>query len=270
MKRIYGILILLAVVYVLTAILSPGFLSGFNQENLLRRTALFGILGVGVAFVIITGGIDLSIGSIVALAGVSLPWFITQWGWHPAIVVLLVLGLPLLLGYAHGWLVTRMRLQPFIVTLCGLLIYRGLARGVTRDQTAGFGSDFRALRWLAQGEIPLGPAFGIPITVLIFAIVAVLAAVFLNKTIYGRYLLALGNNEEAARFSGIDTDRMTTSSARGSPVSAACFSCSTSTWLSPRISETSTNSSPSPPPCSGDAASVEARAPSSASSSAPP
>jgi len=209
MKRIYGILILLAVVYVLTAILSPGFLSGFNQENLLRRTALFGILGVGVAFVIITGGIDLSIGSIVALAGVSLPWFITQWGWHPAIVVLLVLGLPLLLGYAHGWLVTRMRLQPFIVTLCGLLIYRGLARGVTRDQTAGFGSDFRALRWLAQGELPLGPAFGIPITVLIFAIVAVLAAVFLNKTIYGRYLLALGNNEEAARFSGIDTDRMT-------------------------------------------------------------
>ena len=214
MKRILGILILLVVVYLATWVFSDlvtgrtSFLTGFNQENLLRRTALFGILGIGVAFVIITGGIDLSVGSVVCLVGVGFPWMAVQLGWPLWVAISVVLLLPIAIGYAHGLLVTKLNLQPFIVTLCGLLMYRGITRGFTGDQTAGFQNELKGLRWVANGEIPIYDKFGLPIPLVILAIVAALAAVFLNKTIYGRYLLALGNNEEAARFSGIDTDRM--------------------------------------------------------------
>ncbi len=214
MKRILGISVLLLVVFLGTWLLSDvltgrqSFLTGFNQENLLRRTALFGILGIGVAFVIITGGIDLSLGSVVCLVGVGFPWMAVQLDWPLWVALAVVLVVPVLIGYVHGLLVTKLSLQPFIVTLCGLLIYRGITRGFTGDQVAGFGNELKGLRWLANGEVPLFGGFGLPVPLIILAIVAVLASIFLNKTIYGRYLLALGNNEEAARFSGIDTDKM--------------------------------------------------------------
>jgi ribose transport system permease protein len=215
MKRTLGIFTLLVTVYLATWLMSDlltgrqSFLSAFNQENLLRRTALFGIIGVGVAFVIITGGIDLSIGSVVCLIGVGFPWLAVQMEQPLWLALLLALVISLLIGLAHGLLITKMKLQPFVVTLCGLLIYRGITRGFTNDQTAGFHGELKGLRWLANGEIPVTDTFGLPVPCLILALVAVLAGLVLNRTIYGRYLLALGNNEEAARFSGINTDRMT-------------------------------------------------------------
>ncbi len=214
MKRILGILVLLVVVYLATwyfADLQPGrrgFLSAYNQENLLRRTALFGIIGIGVAFVIITGGMDLSIGSVVCLVGVGVPWLLVTKEWHPLLVLLLGTGVVTGIGLAHGWLVTGMKLRPFIVTLCGLLIYRGVARGFTGDQTAGFGTGMQSLRWLGNGEIPLTEHFGLPVPCLILLVVAVAAGLFLKRTVAGRHLLALGNNEEAARYSGIRTGRL--------------------------------------------------------------
>jgi ribose transport system permease protein len=118
-----------------------------------------------------------------------------------------------LLGLAHGLLITRLRLQPFVVTLCGLLLYRGAARGITGDASQGFAMGYRGLRSLATGRIPIlggaEGAFHLPASTLMLLVIAVAAAVFLNRTIYGRYLLALGSNPEAARYSGIDTDRMT-------------------------------------------------------------
>lgn len=215
MKRILGIFVLLLVVYVATWIMSDlltgrqSFLSPFNQENLIRRSALFGIIGIGVAFVIITGGIDLSIGSVVCLVGVGFPWMVVTQEVPLAIALPIVIVASLLIGLTHGVLITKLRLQPFVVTLCGLLLYRGITRGLTNDQTAGFGGEFKGLRWLANGEIPIVEGFGIPVPCLILVVVATLAAIFLNRTVYGRYLLALGNNEEAARFSGINTDLMT-------------------------------------------------------------
>lgn len=215
MKRIFGILVLLLVVYLATwyfADLQPGrrgFLSAYNQENLLRRTALFGILGIGVAFVIITGGIDLSIGSVVCIVGVGVPWLMVGQDWHPAAVLLLGIAVVSGIGLTHGWLVTGMKLQPFIVTLCGLLIYRGVARGFTGDQVPGFGSGMQGLRWLALGKIPVTQQFGLPVPCLILLVVAVAASLFLKRTVPGRHLLALGNNEEAARYSGIRTRRLT-------------------------------------------------------------
>ncbi|MEY2599618.1 MAG: Ribose transport system permease protein RbsC [Verrucomicrobiota bacterium] len=208
MKKILGILGLLVVVCVLTALASDSFLSAYNLENLIRRSALFGILSIGVAFVIITGGIDLSIGSVVCLVGCALPWLLTVQHWPLPLALLAVIALSLAIGLAHGLLITKLRIQPFIVTLCGLLLYRGIARGFTQDQTVGFGTGFKELRSLATGKIPFLPGFDLPAPVLFLAVVALLAAVFLNRTIYGRYLLALGRNPQAARYSGIQTDRM--------------------------------------------------------------
>ncbi len=106
-------------------------------------------------------------------------------------------------------LITKLRLQPFVVTLCGLLIYRGATRGIVNDQTQGFRGEFSFLRHWSQGQIALpGTDFGIPNPLLIMLAVMVVAAVFLNFTVYGRYMLALGRNEEATRFSGINTDCM--------------------------------------------------------------
>lgn len=208
MKKILGILVLLIVVCVLTATLSSSFLSAYNVENVLRRSALFGILSVGVSFVIITGGIDLSLGSVVCLVGCALPWLLTTQGWSLSMALPAVILIALGLGLAHGLLVTKLKIQPFIVTLCGLLLYRGIARGFTRDQTVGFGSGFKELRTLATGKIPFLPGFDLPAPLIFLIGVAVIAAIFLNRTIYGRYLLALGRNPQAAAYSGIQTERM--------------------------------------------------------------
>ena len=211
MKKILGIFGILVVVIIATIVLSDGiFLRPFNMENLIRRTALFGIISIGVGFVIITGGIDLSIGSVICLVGCGLPWLLSVHGWSMPAGLAAAFFVSLAIGLAHGLLITKIRLQPFVVTLCGLLMYRGMTRGFTGDQTQGFGTNFKAVRGLATAEIPLPfvEGFGIPAPCVFLVVVAILAGIFLNLTIYGRYLLALGRNEEAARFSGINTDRM--------------------------------------------------------------
>jgi ribose transport system permease protein len=163
--------------------------------------------------VIITGGIDLSIGSLVCLVGVLLPYLLTQHGWPVAAGVVAVMSLAVAIGVIHGLLITRVRLQPFVVTLCGLLLYRGIARGLTGDESQGFGVAYKGLRSLATSRLPIfgrgDDMFHLPATTLMLIIIAIVAAVFLNRTIYGRYLLALGNNPEAARYSGINVRGMT-------------------------------------------------------------
>jgi len=208
MKKTLGILILLILTCVLTALASDAFLNPANVENLVRRIGLYGLLGIAVSFVIVTGGIDLSIGSVVCLTGCGLPWLVVKQGWAPGTALVVLLGVAVLIGLIHGLLVTKLRLQAFVVTLCGLLVYRGVMRGLTGDQSLGFGSAFKDFRFPGAGRLDLLPGFSIPMPFVILIFVAVLASVFLNKTVWGRHLLALGNNEEAARFSGIATDRL--------------------------------------------------------------
>ncbi len=213
MKKNLGILGILVIVILATILLSDGkFLGAYNLKNQLRWTSLFGILSIGVAFVIITGGIDLSIGSVVCLVGCGLPWLLTVQKWPLPLALLTVLTTSLLIGFLHGLLITKLKLQPFVVTLCGLLMYRGITRGFTADQTQGFGSEYKGIRKMANAEIPLPfiDGFGLPAPCLFLIVVATVAGIFLNQTIYGRYLLALGRNEEAARYSGINTDKMIT------------------------------------------------------------
>ena len=119
--KIWGIFLLLVAICLYTALSSDRFLRVGNIENLVHRTALFGILSIGAAFVIITGGIDLSIGSLVCLVGVLLPYLLIEHGWPVAAGVATVLGMSVAIGVIHGLLITKMRLQPFVVTLCGLL-----------------------------------------------------------------------------------------------------------------------------------------------------
>jgi len=192
----------------LTALLNRRFVSAYNLQNLVSWTSLFGIISIGVAFVIITGGIDLSIGSVIGLVGSLLAWLLTHKGWSVPAALIAVLLVSLAIGLAHGLLITKVRLQPFVVTLCGLLLYRGLARYVTDDQSQGFGSSFESLRQLAIGKLQVTALFALPAPFFFLLGVAVVAAVFLNQTIWGRYLLALGRNETATRYSGVDTDRM--------------------------------------------------------------
>ena len=130
------------------------------------------------------------------------------------VAIVLVLLAAAGLGCVHGWLVTRVKLQPFVVTLCGLLIYRGISRWLTGDNPAGFGELQEILGPVASGRIGIlyrgkEMLFGIPVPFFLLTAIGIVAAVFLSRTIWGRYLLALGRNEEAARFSGINTGRVT-------------------------------------------------------------
>ncbi|MCA9187280.1 MAG: ABC transporter permease [Planctomycetales bacterium] len=134
------------------------------------------------------------------------------------LAIITVLAVAVVLGAIHGLLVTRVRLQPFVVTLCGLMIYRGLARWLTGDDPVGFGNEyvstlspwgsgkFTLFQWQQAGH---ENSFGVPYPFFVLLVVAFLASVFLNRTVWGRYLLALGRNEEAARYSGINTGRTT-------------------------------------------------------------
>ena len=216
MKQILGILLLLAFVCGFTAVFGENFLTAFNIENLLRRTSLIGILSIGVAFVIMGRGIDLSIGSVVCLVGILTPWLIVQHEVSPWLVIPAMMVLAVFIGLAHGVLITRFSLQPFVVTLCGLLIYRGVARGLTGDQTQGFKGGWHELRSVAAGEIPLPMVdyvahpnwFALPVVVLIMLGLAILGIILLRCTVYGRHLLATGRSEPAARYSGINTSRV--------------------------------------------------------------
>jgi ribose transport system permease protein len=127
---------------------------------------------------------------------------LVEWRWPASVALAAVLAFGACLGAAHGLLVTRLRLQPFIVTLCGLLLYRGAARYIARDATKGFGASegFEWLRTLAAGSIG-----GVPMPFVLLCIVAIVAWVLLHQSVYGRHLFASGHNEEASRYSGVNT-----------------------------------------------------------------
>ncbi|MEM7478545.1 MAG: ABC transporter permease [Planctomycetota bacterium] len=129
-----------------------------------------------------------------------------------AVAILFALLVSLVIGLIHGLLITKVKLQPFVVTLCGLLIYRGCARFLTGDQEQGFGNEYPDLKEYAKGKLLslFGQDFflDIPMPFIYLVLLAVVAAIFLNLTIFGRYILALGRNEDAARYSGIQTERM--------------------------------------------------------------
>jgi ribose transport system permease protein len=170
-----------------------------------RLIGAYGIFSIGLGIVIITGGIDLSVGSVFALLGVLLSLMLTSWHWPAALAVLCIVVIGMSLGALHGLLITRLRLQPFIVTLCGLLFYRGLARFIANDETKGFGSA-AGFEWLRN--FVTGSLFGIPTPFVMLIVISAVMWVVLHRSVYGRYLFAVGRNETAARYSGINSSRV--------------------------------------------------------------
>ena len=207
------IIVMLVVLAILIAIVGykqPNFFSAYNLQNNGKRLALLSIYAIGGSLAIITAGIDLSVGSVIGLTAVLMPLLmmtshvpftddlVPVW-----IALPFVLLLGAVLGSIHGVLIAKLNLQPFIVTLCGLLAYRGIARGITGDMTQGFQEQHQVLRQLA-----IGTFLHIPIVLYIMVGIAVAVGIFLHGTVWGRHIYALGQNEEAARYSGINVDRL--------------------------------------------------------------
>jgi ribose transport system permease protein len=183
------------------------FLKPANLAVIMRFVATFGLLAIGEVLVIITGGIDLSVGSMTALTGVLVATlmmngllFVPPLGVLPSVVI--VLAFAALVGLWHGFCVTRLHIPPFIITLGTWLMARGLAAFITRGYPIVFPSNFSFLI-LGQGKV-----FQIPIMFIIVVLIALLTSFILNATTLGRHIYAVGGNIEAARVSGVDVDRI--------------------------------------------------------------
>jgi ribose transport system permease protein len=209
MKRLLGILLMVALLYGGLMLLDENARSVSNQQTIANRLGFYGVLTVGVGILIIAGGIDLSIGSVVGLGAVCFALLLEQQV-PPSLAAGIVLLGSALIGLIHGLLVTQLGLQPFLVTLCGLFIYRGIARSITK---VSVGLDIRGAppefkeRIEQMRQLLMGTHLGIPNQLLLLIGVSIVLALFLHGTRYGRYLFAIGANEDAARYAGIPTKR---------------------------------------------------------------
>lgn len=196
-----GIFAILVVLIILTAIKNHNFITPENLQNTSRLIGIYGIFSIGLGVVIISGGIDLSVGSVFAFLGVILSILLVDKQMNPVLSVFIIIGAAALMGWGSGFLIAKLRMQPFIVTLSGLLLYRGLARYISNDETKGFGDahNFKWLQNLAEGSI-----HGVPIPVVLLVVIAIIMYFVLQRSVYGRYLYAVGRNEEAARYAGIN------------------------------------------------------------------
>lgn len=197
-----GVYFLLLIVIVVFAMLSDVFLSVNNIKNIGKQVSMIGICAVGISAVMLTGGIDISCGSIIALITVVGAWIMTNLGWSmwAAIAICLILGAAL--GCWNGVVITYFKLPPMIATLAMQTIARGIGFIIT-EGTPIYGLP-EQIKSIAQGEI-----LGLPVPILIMAVVFILGYWFLEKTYIGRRIYALGGNAEAARLSGINVDRIT-------------------------------------------------------------
>lgn len=218
----YGVLIAFLVLFIASAIWKPAFfLQPENLRNLLNQNASVGIIAVGMTLVIVAGGIDLSVGSVMALAGAVGIWILNKangpTGDTLSAVLLAVcgcLGTGLLLGAVNGLLIAFGRIAPFIATLGGLVAYRSIVVAI---------SDAGEIRSTSKVLFPEIGGGGIPIpflknsanqsieltwNILIFLVMAIIAGFILNRTVFGRHVVAVGANERAAHYSAIDTRRI--------------------------------------------------------------
>ncbi|HHV61181.1 MAG TPA: ABC transporter permease [Firmicutes bacterium] len=202
MIREVNVLIALIVLSTIIAVLNPRFLSPYNIQILIRQIALFAVIAVGETFVIITGGIDLSPGSMTALSGIICTLAMAN-GWSVTLAIIATLAMSALIGLGHGLAVTRLGIPPFIITLGTYSIARGAAAVITKGwPIVNIPASFL---FLGQGII-----LGIPVPVIIAVAVAVFATYILRFSVIGRHIYAIGGNIEAARLSGIDVNRRIT------------------------------------------------------------
>lgn len=196
----------LIVLLIFFSVASPNFLQTTNILAVLQATAVNGVLAIGVTMIIITGGIDLSIGTLMTFCAVTAGVILTYWGLPLPLGVLGAIGMGAFCGLVSGTLVTRMRIPPFIATLGMMLILKGLSLVVSGTRPIYF-NDTPGYTQIAQGSLigAVFPAVPVPNGVLILFLVAAVMGWVLNRTVLGRYCFAMGSNEEAVRLSGVNT-----------------------------------------------------------------
>ncbi|HHT09321.1 MAG TPA: ABC transporter permease [Atribacter sp.] len=196
-----GILLVFIVVCVIFGILNPVFFNPLNIINVIRQVSIIGVMAVGMTLVILLGLIDLSVGSIVAFAGIIAAGFQVKWGGS----LFLSLVIPLLvgagIGYFNGYVSTKGGIHPFIVTLGSMSIFRGATLLIAQGKPISGMSP--AFRFIGAGMI--GP---IPFPVILFLGCVIIFGIMLKRTVFGRYIYAIGGNQEAALLSGIMVDRV--------------------------------------------------------------
>lgn len=197
----WGIFVLLIIEILVFAVISPDFMSVSNLLNVLRQVAMLGIVSIGVTFVIIGGGMDLSVGGQMAVGGILCALLMTKMGCPMVMAILFEIVFGILCGIINGVLAVKLKVMSMIITLGTMTSLQGLAQVLTNGYPVfGFTSDFKII-----GQGYLGP---IPIPVIILAITIIAASFILNKTYFGRHIVALGSNEEAARLAGVNTNKM--------------------------------------------------------------
>src|SRR4051794_12638774 len=199
-----GVIVLLIVVGGILE--GSSFLSKDNFFNVLRQGSVVGVLAIGMTFVIATAGIDLSVGSMVAASCVAGGWMMEHlgiFGTVPSLgFVIGAIGLGIVLGAVNGAAISYGKVVPFIATLAMLLIARGIALWIS-DKTPISLFDLKFLRWFGTGEV-----LSVPSSLIVFLAVAAIGWVLLNRTPYGRYVVAVGGNTEAARIAGVKVNRI--------------------------------------------------------------
>jgi ribose/xylose/arabinose/galactoside ABC-type transport system permease subunit len=196
-----GLLLVLLFLLAIMPFLAPRFFHPLSLSHLVRHYAEIGIMASAMTLVILTGGIDLSVASTLALSGVLFGFSTYFWGWPVAVAALLALGTGLAAGLFNGFLITFARVPPLIVTLATWTGYRGLALAIGRDRAASTIPD--PVIFLGQGSI-----LGIPAQMFVLLLVAIASAAVLHATPLGRGIYAVGGNEKAARFAAVPTHRI--------------------------------------------------------------
>ena len=199
-SRELSVVVAIALCFIIFGLNSKMYFMPGNIRDIIEQATIYGLMGIGMTGVIITGSIDLSVGSVLALVGSVVAQFAVK-GFHPLLCMLFGLILGIALGFINGALVTKMKLQPFIATMGTMSVYRGLAYVVTKGYPVlGVPQTYRKL---VDGELfPF-----IRVSVIVFFLFAVIMYIVLKKTRQGTYIYAIGGNEEATRLSGVNVDK---------------------------------------------------------------
>jgi len=195
-----GAVVALVAVCVFGTMRYAPFATPENLLNVLRQNSMLGLVALGMTLVILTGGIDLSVGAVLAVSGIVAASLADQ---GTGVALAGGLGAGLLLGVVNGLLITKARIQPFIVTLATMIAARGLALGVTGENSVRVDRGAEALLWLGRGNVG-----GIPVPVLLLALAYLAGWVMLRYTRLGRYVYAAGDHQDAARLLGLEVDRV--------------------------------------------------------------
>jgi ribose transport system permease protein len=203
-KSNLGLLLVIVFVSVIIGISNISFIDSSNILNLIRQIAMVGIFSIGIAFVIISGGIDLSVGSMIGLTGVliaktTIPEPI-GYNWPLWLGIIFAIFIVMLCGLIQGLIISKLGVQPFIVTLGGMLLLRGVSQTICEGGSLSLGKSH--LRDLTDSGVQFGVVY-IQYPLIIFLFIIILCSILLHFTAYGRYIYAIGGNKEAAFFSGV-------------------------------------------------------------------